>query len=156
MRECSVDLQENTSVWYGEPANNEHDRFLQRAAEIGLDVTPPNASEPSSTRLWRRYGSKAFDLLNQIEVNPDLKEELIPDSECLKVEAVHARDHEMVVHLEDFLRRRTKISMMISQKNLEENPATKEACQILFGDHSDDRWTSFIESSQVQKDVALN
>ena len=53
-----------------------------------------------------------------------MKEELIPGAECLKVEAVHARDHEMVVHLEDFLRRRTKISMMISQKDLEENPAT--------------------------------
>lgn len=157
VRECGVDVQENTSVWYGEPAKNEHDRFLQRAAEIRLDdSTPPNASEPISTRLWRRYGSKAFDLLNLIEVNSELKEELIPDSECLKVEAVHARDHEMIVHLEDFLRRRTKISMMISQKNLEENPATKEACQILFGDHSQDRWTSFIESAQVRKDVALN
>ena len=95
-------------------------------------------------------------MLDQIESNPELKEELIPGSECLKVEAVHARDHEMVVHLEDFLRRRTKISMTISQKDLEENPATKEACQILFGDLSQDRWTSFIESSQVQKDVALN
>ena len=157
VRECNVDIHEHTSVWYGEPSKNEHDRFLQRAAEISLDdSTPQNASEPSSTRLWRRYGIKAFDLLNQIEVNPELKEELIPDSECLKVEAVHARDHEMVVHLEDFLRRRTKISMMISQKNLEENPATKEACQILFGEHSHDRWTSFIESAQVQKDVALN
>ena len=86
-----------------------------------------------------------------MESNPELKEELIPGSECLKVEAAHARDHEMVVHLEDFLRRRTKISMMISQKNLEENPATKEACQILFGDHSVDRWTSFIESCTGSK-----
>jgi len=157
VRECGVNIHENTSIWYGEPGKNEHDRFLEKAAKISLDdFTPPDASEPSSSRLWRRYGSKAFELLDQIESNPELKEELIPGSECLKVEAAHARDHEMVVHLEDFLRRRTKISMMISQKNLEENPATKEACQILFGDHSDDRWTSFIESSQVQKDVALN
>ena len=108
----------------------------QKAAQISLDdYTPPDASEPSSSRLWRRYGSKAFDLLDQIESNPELKAELIPGSECLKVEAAHARDHEMVVHLEDFLRRRTKISMMISQKNLEENPATKESVRF-FGDHS--------------------
>jgi len=157
VRECGVNIHEHTSVWYGEPDKNEHDQFLQKAAKISLDdFTPTDASEPSSTRIWRRYGSKAYDLLDQIERNPELKEELIPGSECLKVEAVHARDHEMVVHLEDFLRRRTKISMMISQKDLEENPATKEACQILFGDLSQDRWTSFIESLQVQKDVALN
>jgi glycerol-3-phosphate dehydrogenase len=157
VRDCGVDIRENTKVWYGEPEKEEHDRFLRKAAEIRLDdSTPLNASEPCSRRLWRRYGIKAFDLLNRIEVNPDLIEELIPGSECLKVEAVHARDNEMVVHLEDFLRRRTKISMMISQKHLEENPATKEACQILFGHHAEDRWASFIETPQVHRKAALN
>ena len=157
VRDCGVDIRENTKVWYGEPEKEEHDRFLRKAAEIRLDdSTPLNASEPCSRRLWRRYGIKAFDLLNRIEVNPDLIEELIPGSECLKVEAVHARDNEMVVHLEDFLRRRTKISMMISQKHLEENPATKEACQILFGHHAEDRWASFIETPQVHRKAAPN
>ena len=157
VRDCGVDFQENTTVWYGEPNKNEHDQFLQRAAEIKLDdSTPLNASEPSSTRLWRRYGNKAFDILHQLEANPELMKELIPGSECLTVEALHARDHEMVVHLEDFLRRRTKISMMISQKSLEENPATKQACQLLFGDHFQDRWTSFVESAQIQQKAALN
>ena len=157
VRDCGVDIRENTKVWYGEPEKEEHDRFLRKAAEIRLDdSTPLNASEPCSRRLWRRYGIKAFDLLNRIEVNPDLIEELIPGSECLKVEAVHARDNEMVVHLEDFLRRRTKISMMISRKHLEENPATKEACQILFGPHAEDRWASFIETPQVHRKAAPN
>ena len=157
VRDCGVDIRENTKVWYGEPEKEEHDRFLRKAAEIRLDdSTPLNASEPCSRRLWRRYGIKAFDLLNRIEVNPDLIEELIPGSECLKVEAVHARDNEMVVYLEDFLRRRTKISMMISQKHLEENPATKEACQILFGHHAEDRWASFIETPQVHRKAAPN
>ena len=155
VRDCGVDVQGNTTIWYGEPNKNEHDRFLQRAAEIKLDdSTPLNASEPSSTRLWRRYGNKAFDILHQIEANPELKKELIPGSECLTVEVLYARDHEMVVHLEDFLRRRTKISMMISQQNLEENPATKQACQLLFGDHFQDRWTSFVESAQIQQSCA--
>ena len=156
VRDCGVDVQENTTVWYGEPGKNEHDRFLQRAAEIKLDdSTPPNASEPSSTRLWRRYGNKAFDILNQVEANPELKKELIPGSECLTVEALHAKDYEMVVQLEDFLRRRTKISMMISQRNLEESPATKQACQLLFGDHFQERWTNFVESAQFLKEAEL-
>ena len=155
VRDCGVDVQENTTIWYGEPNKNEHDRFLQRAAEIKLDdSTPLNASEPSSTRLWRRYGNKAFDILHQVEANPELKKELIPGSECLTVEALHAKDYEMVVQLEDFLRRRTKISMMISQRNLEESPATKQACQLLFGDHFQDRWTSFVESAQIQQSCA--
>ncbi len=157
VRDCGVDVQENTTVWYGEPGKNEHDRFLQRAAEIKLDdSTPPNASEQSSTRLWRRYGNKAFDILNQVEANPELKKELIPGSECLTVEALHAKDYEMVVQLEDFLRRRTKISMMISQRNLEESPATKQACQLLFGDHFQERWTNFVESAQFLKEAELN
>jgi glycerol-3-phosphate dehydrogenase len=149
---CGVAIPESTSIWYGEPAESEHDLFLQKAAEIQLDnSTPQNASEPSSSRLWRRYGAKAFNLLDKIKADSDLGKELITGSECLAVEAFHARDHEMVVHLEDFLRRRTKISMMITQKNLENDPATLAACKILFRDQSAERWTTFIESAQIQK-----
>ena len=27
VRECGVNIHENTSIWYGEPGKNEHDRF---------------------------------------------------------------------------------------------------------------------------------
>ena len=36
VRDCGVDIRENTKVWYGEPEKEEHDRFLRKAAEIRL------------------------------------------------------------------------------------------------------------------------
>jgi len=41
----------------------------------------------------------------------------------------------MVVKLEDFLRRRSKIALVVRREEIRAAPGLREACRILFGDH---------------------
>ena len=43
--------------------------------------------------------------------------------------------HEMVTKLEDFLRRRSKISLVLRREDILSASGLKEACVILFGKH---------------------
>ena len=45
----------------------------------------------------------------------------------------------MVTKLEDFLRRRSKISQVVRRETIENSPGLLEACQILFGDQAEAR-----------------
>jgi glycerol-3-phosphate dehydrogenase len=139
-----IRLETTRERWFGEPDESVRQRFFAAAKAMNLDQrTPPNASEPSSERLWRRYGEDAFTMLEHIRENPEMGDEIIPDSECLRCEVFHARDVEMVQTLEDFLRRRTKISLMISKAELREAQGTREVCDILFGQQALTRWQEF-------------
>jgi glycerol-3-phosphate dehydrogenase len=44
---------------------------------------------------------------------------------------------EMVVHLEDFLRRRTMLELMMGRKALRNDPGLREAAEILFGENAE-------------------
>ncbi len=46
-------------------------------------------------------------------------------------------ENEMVVHLEDFLRRRTMLELTIGREALRTDPGLREAAEILFGDHAE-------------------
>lgn len=156
-RQLGLRIKDARERWFGEPSASEHERFLRHAHEIDLDRhTSAGAIEPISARLWRRYGAKAFVMLDQIAEDPSLAEEIIPGSECLLIEVLHARDHEMIVQLEDFLRRRTKIALMLSQETLERDPGTRRVCEILFGDQAEERWKHFLETAAAQREAALN
>ena len=43
----------------------------------------------------------------------------------------------MVVKLEDFLRRRSKIALVVRRDDIQSAPGLREACRILFGDDAD-------------------
>jgi hypothetical protein len=45
----------------------------------------------------------------------------------------------MIVKLEDFLRRRSKISLVIHRDVLRDAPGLREACELLFGADADAR-----------------
>ena len=46
-------------------------------------------------------------------------------------------ENEMVVHLEDFLRRRTMLELTIGREALRDDPGLREAAEILFGEHAE-------------------
>ena len=51
----------------------------------------------------------------------------------MRVEIEHAAEREMITKLSDFLRRRSKISLVVRTQDILNDPGLQEVCQILFG-----------------------
>jgi glycerol-3-phosphate dehydrogenase len=124
--------------WYGEPPDEVKDEFFHQAVLMDLDaLTSKSSSEPLSTRLWRRYGAEALRLLESIRQDPRQADLVIENAEYLRCEIEEAARREMVTKLDDFLRRRSKIALVVSRSALEGAAGLKDACAILFGDEAD-------------------
>ena len=106
-------------------------------------MTATSSSEKLSTRLWRRYGTESFALLEAIRSDPREAEVLIENAEYLRCEIEQAARREMVVTLEDFLRRRSKISLVVRNEELKNAAGLREACAILFGEKADEKWRDY-------------
>jgi len=102
--------------------------------------------DPCAERLWRRYGKASEVLLAMIEEEPDLEGEVIPGSGVLKAEVKYAAGHEMVVTLEDFLRRRTNLSLC--QRLDQMNGELSEIAETLFGEDAGTRLAEYFKAPQ--------
>lgn len=126
--------------WFGEPPDSVRDEFFHQALLMDLDaLTSPQASEKLSTRLWRRYGPQAFGLLESIRADPRMADLLIENAEYLRCEIDLAARREMITRLDDFLRRRSKISQVVSREAIRRSAGLTEACRMLFGDQAEER-----------------
>jgi len=124
-------------TWFGEPHPAARREFLHQARLMDLDgYTAPESSEPLSTRFWRRYGLEALHLLERIREDPGQAQILIQGTEYTWVEIDQAARREMVVKLEDFLRRRSKIALVVRKDTIRRSPGLLEACELLFGDQA--------------------
>lgn len=132
-----ITLPHKDHKWYGEPDDSVKREFFHRAELMDFDdLTPSSSSEKLTQRFWRRYGRNAINMLESIRENPRMGELLIENSEYLRVEIEHAAKREMVTKLEDFLRRRSKISLVVRKEDILKAPGLLEACEILFGDEA--------------------
>lgn len=139
-----VTLPEPTRKWYGEAPDGVKADYLRRVREIDLDsYTPETSSEQLSSRLWRRYGAEAIQLVEAIRQDPRQAELLIEGTEYLRCEIRQAAEREMIVKLEDFLRRRSKISLVTRRDTIRNAPGLREACEILFGDEAEARLAEY-------------
>jgi len=139
-----VALPYPTARWYGEPPDETRREFMHQARLMNLDaMTSPRSSEALSTRLWRRYGAQALGLLEDIREDPAMGEVLIEGAEYLRCEIRLAARCEMIVKLDDFLRRRSKIALVISRSDLHDAPGLREACAMLFGGDADARYDEY-------------
>ncbi|WP_437533456.1 FAD-dependent oxidoreductase [Sorangium sp. So ce726] len=140
VQRLGVALPRPAQRWYGEPGEALREEFFHKARALDLDaLTPPRASETLSTRLWRRYGAQALGLLEDIQSDPRMADPLIEGADDLRCEVAHAAKHEMIAKLDDFLRRRTKIALLLRREALARSPGLREACKLLFGDEADRR-----------------
>ena len=129
-----IALDRSVQRWYGEPGAAQQAEFLSRAASLKLDDrTVSGAAEPISQRLWRRYGARAFDLLDRIAADPAQADVLIEGTEYLRCEIEETAAREMIVRLEDFLRRRSKIALVTREADIHAAPGLMRACEVLFG-----------------------
>lgn len=117
--------------WYGEPPSEQGREFANDARRAGLD-------ESLSRRLWRRYGTAAAGMLDEIARDPRLADPVIEGAACRRVELHFTARSEMVVRLEDFLRRRTKLALVRRREELRRAAGLREACEILVGERAEE------------------
>ncbi len=142
-----VDIPYPDNRWYGEPSDEERDEFLLQAKLMDLDaLTAPTSSEPLSQRFWRRYGSAAFGLLERIRADESCADLLIRNAEYTRCEIELAARREMIVRLEDFMRRRSKIELVVRARDIDDAPGLREACEILFGDAAEEKMREYLAS----------
>lgn len=147
VQNLGVELPFEDHIWYGEPGESVKREFYHRARLMGLDdMTPASSSEPLTQRFWRRYGRNAIAMLESIREDPSKAQLLIENSEYLRVEIEHAAKREMVTKLDDFLRRRSKISLVVKVEDILAAPGLKEACEILFGEDAEMRLQEYKDS----------
>lgn len=147
-----INIPHKQFKWYGEPDDAIKQEFMHRAELMGFDqLTPASSSEPLTSRFWRRYGRNAINMLEIIRENPEKAELLIENSEYLRVEIEHAAQREMVTKLDDFLRRRSKISLVVREEDILAAPGLKEACKILFGDQAEEKLQEYIDTQTTSK-----
>ena len=141
--------------WYGEPDAAARSRFFERARAIAVlrpehdpdRGTSEGDSEAVAERLWRRYGEAAHGLLDRIEASPDQALPLVLGASYRRCELYHAAEREMVVDLDDLLRRRSRIAMVLPREVLRQAPGVREACEVLFPGAAAERFDEYFEGS---------
>lgn len=157
--QMQIGVRLHDDEWFGEPPTSEYESYQRRANELGIDGrTPAHFSEPISHRLWRRYGADAGPMLETVAGDETMSQELIEGSEFLRCEIDRVARDEMVVNLDDFLRRRTKIALTVSKDSLREDPGTREACEALFGSQAQTRFEEYFSpvSASLDEDSGGN
>lgn len=135
-------------LWFGEPPEAVKRAFLHQAELINLNSYTPAASiEKLTYRLWRRYGLEALSLLELIRADPKQAEVLIEGTAYLRCELQLAARSEMIVKLDDFLRRRSKIALMVPQQELKKSAGLREACKALFGKEDKAKWAEYFQEN---------
>lgn len=140
IEELGVPLEKDLHNWYGEPANATKKEFFRQARLMKLDrIRSKPEVEPLSDRLWRRYGRRAFAMLDAIREEPAMAEDIMGSADYIRIELHEAARSEMVTKLEDFMRRRSKIELVISDHDISHSPGLREVAEILFGADEADR-----------------
>lgn len=131
--------------WYGEPPASQREEFMMQARLMNLDsLTHASSSEPLSERFWRRYGTSAFVLLERIREDESGADLLIENAEYTRCEIELAARREMIIKLEDFMRRRSKIEQVVRWDDIRKAPGLLEACQILFGEQAESKLREYL------------
>lgn len=149
--DMGIDLPYKHFKWYGEDGDTVRDEFYHQAQLMNLDdYTVEGSSEPLTQRLWRRYGGRSLELLEDIRRDPRKAERLMKSAEYLRCEIEYTAQHEMITKLEDFLRRRSKIAQVVRHDDIIDAPGLKEACEIFFGDEAEVKRQEYIEGLRGQ------
>jgi glycerol-3-phosphate dehydrogenase len=114
VEQLGISVTELDDSWFGEPSAGELSRF--RARVIANDLV----ADDTADILWRRYGRRANYVLDRVVDDPSLAGVLWDDPRYIKAELVEIGEHEMVAQIDDFLRRRTSLSLTEHRPELDD------------------------------------
>ena len=141
-----VPLEKDLKNWYGEPAEATRSEFYRQARLMKLDALRSRPdTEPLTDRLWRRYGRRAFTMLEAIRDDPRMGEDIMENADYLRVELHLAANTEMITRLEDFMRRRSKIDLVVRRADVLDSAGLAEVASILFGDQADAKLAEYLQ-----------
>ena len=139
-----VCLEADQRNWYGEPDSASRAEFFRQAHLMHLDeMRSKPDTEPLSVRLWRRYGRRAFDMLEHIRDDSSMATDVMESADYLRVELHNAADHEMIVKLDDFMRRRSKIDLVVADDEFVGSDGLAEISELLFGGDAERKLDEF-------------
>ena len=145
-----IHLNPDQRRWYGEPGRESRKAFFRQTRGMRIDdLREKPGAEPLSERLWRRYGRRAFDMLDDIREDPSMAEDILDSSDYLRVELHNTASTEMVVKLDDFLRRRSKISLITRDDDVRSSEGLHEVAKILFGGKAESKLVEHFGSDFV-------
>ena len=90
---------------------------------------------------------RAFGSLADIREDPRQAEVLIKGTDYIRCEIRLAKRQEMITKLEDFLRRRSKIALVVRREDIRKASGLMEACEILFGDQAQEKFDEYFAES---------
>ncbi len=144
VEQLGVPLEPDLHNWYGEPAAATREEFYRQARLMQLDRLRSKAdTEPLTDRLWRRYGRRAFTMLEAIREDPTMAEDVMGSADYLRVELHAAARTEMVTRLDDFMRRRSKIELVVRDADIRASAGLAEIAEILFGTDAERRLAEY-------------
>jgi glycerol-3-phosphate dehydrogenase len=140
-------LEPDHHNWFGEPTAETRAVFFRQARLMRLDDMRERSDvEPLSDRLWRRYGRRAFSMLEAIRADRSMAEDVLGGTDYLRVELYLAASTEMVTRLEDFMRRRSKIEQVVPDADIGDSDGLREVARILFGDQAEAKLAEYLQS----------
>ena len=77
--------------------------------------------------------------IGPLDLDPSMGEDIMNSADYLRAELYNAAEHEMIVKLDDFMRRRSKIDLVVHDDDVRSSPGLHEVAEILFGDRADAR-----------------
>ena len=144
VKSLSIAMPKSESIWYGEPADSVKDKFMSEIEEFNIDkLTPKGAIEPLSSRFWRRYGEDAFVLVEAIKQNPAKANLALEHTEFTWAEIDWVAENEMIVNLDDLLRRRSKATLVIRKELLDNAEGLEAVSKRLFDDDAQQKMDEF-------------
>jgi glycerol-3-phosphate dehydrogenase len=143
-----IPLEPDLHNWYGEPAAATRAEFYRQAHLMKLDALRAKTdTEPLTDRLWRRYGRRAFTMLEAIRDDRRMAEDVMDSADYLRVELHLAATTEMIVRLEDFTRRRSKIDQVVGAADIRGSAGLREVAAILFGEGAERRLREYLDTA---------
>ena len=144
VEDLGIPLNRSDALWYGEPADQVKAKFMGEIEEFNIDeLTPKGALEPLSSRFWRRYGEDAFVLVEAIKQNPAKANLALEHTEFTWAEIDWVAENEMIVNLDDLLRRRSKATLVIRKELLDNAEGLEAVSKRLFGDDAQQKMDEF-------------
>ena len=145
-----ISMEPDDGQWFGEAPVQSQRAFYRQARGMGLDdMRDKPGVEPLSDRLWRRYGRRAFDMLDDIRQDPAMGEDIMDSADYIRVELHHTAQDEMVTRLDDFLRRRSKIAQVVRDEEVRKSAGLVEVAEVLFGAAADDKLAQYYGESSI-------